>query len=711
MSAFMNQQIDTINTTTSQPRSRILDSADTGFAITYGELKKSHAEQLQREGTGDQQVRNRLTGINTWMRMLDVTDESTVGPEMAGEFDRELLRMHDYMSGQELSDRTKRDRIEFMLLWRRSYNEARLNDPLPSNFGAALSELMRRKRMDVFAVSRASGIHTDTLNSWIQGRYVPRVDVLTRIAQLERALGVPHEALLGRLGMRKHVWYARLRKEDRNTHRATSFGKQLSDHYKDRGKYIIAPTDRLQAQWKGLTRYMTSPNRPNVMARNVWRLRQRDNVGSKLGWAAAIDGLICPTADAWWNFLSCYLSWMIRPSQEDGGGISTDSVDTLAWAIDDVNVLGYALWRQRRSRNIAHNGIKVFLARITTLLRPEAGWLWRNPAIAATLPESVRSRLGIDMSSPEALSTSWRLACERTTAECDRHWKAVGPTTGNPVRQSRDAAERLAPILSTERPLEVLLRMTRDHENNPPPKSDKRDYPTWTRDTVLLRMMVSNPLRIGQMAMIRYRTDNTGNLYQNAQGEWWLRFNPEDFKNEKGAAHSHYNVRVHPSVAPWISRYLAEGRPYLKDAALCDYFFRPWDTGRARRDTDHLGMKKVLPEFLWDGGGMSIRIRELVLRHLPGVSPFSAHAFRHIVATDFLKRFPGAYLMVATLLHDKLATVIAEYSHVNSDDALKKLSGVIDDYFEAQLPIASPDAVQRQREASSLRPGPTSSAA
>ena len=50
---------------------------------------------------------------------------------------------------------------------------------------------------------------------------------------------------------------------------------------------------------------------------------------------------------------------------------------------------------------------------------------------------------------------------------------------------------------------------------------------------------------------------------------------------------------------------------------------------------------------------------------------FGPHAFRHIVASDYLKRYPGAYNLVAYLLNDSLATVIAEYGHISANDSLR----------------------------------------
>lgn len=67
---------------------------------------------------------------------------------------------------------------------------------------------------------------------------------------------------------------------------------------------------------------------------------------------------------------------------------------------------------------------------------------------------------------------------------------------------------------------------------------------------------------------------------------------------------------------------------------------------------------------------MSRRMRVLTRQYIPYTPGFCGHAVRHIIATDHLKRHPGDYPTVAKLLHDKLDTVLREYSHLTVDEGL-----------------------------------------
>jgi integrase len=51
---------------------------------------------------------------------------------------------------------------------------------------------------------------------------------------------------------------------------------------------------------------------------------------------------------------------------------------------------------------------------------------------------------------------------------------------------------------------------------------------------------------------------------------------------------------------------------------------------------------------------------------------FRTHAFRHIVATAWLKAYPRDYFRVATLLHDSLDVVIKTCGHITPDDGMSE---------------------------------------
>jgi integrase len=85
--------------------------------------------------------------------------------------------------------------------------------------------------------------------------------------------------------------------------------------------------------------------------------------------------------------------------------------------------------------------------------------------------------------------------------------------------------------------------------------------------------------------------------------------------------------------------------------------------------------------------GMSARIFTITRRYIPGCPGFSAHAFRHLVATDWLTHFPNDYVTVAQLLNDKLETVMAHYAHLRRDTSFQRYEEHLNAMHAPPVPI------------------------
>ncbi len=79
---------------------------------------------------------------------------------------------------------------------------------------------------------------------------------------------------------------------------------------------------------------------------------------------------------------------------------------------------------------------------------------------------------------------------------------------------------------------------------------------------------------------------------------------------------------------------------------------------------------------------ISNRIRGLTRMYIDGCPGFGSHAFRGIVARDYLKRHPGDYPNLAHLLHDKLATVLRDYADITVAEGLRGLHADVDSFFD-----------------------------
>ncbi len=647
------------------PSSTSASSANAVHRLThrYSNLRTHIRARLKDAQASAGAIQNHMTTLNAWLSILKLSDDSSIGEELGTGFDKSLTFFMDEMSIAKLSKRTIQDRSELMLRFRQQATSMFDIDTLPADFSAALTEAMRRRELTTGEVARASGISLITLRTWETGAHTPQGESLTAIAGLEDALGVPRGMLLSRLGMRAMTWHSSRSKRRELPVAQTKFGKRMSKLVASKLRYIAWPHGQLKNQWKSVVAYKTNAFRDGAVPGNTWRLKPTEQTGGQISNASVLDDQVCASADAAWGYIGSYLGWLSLPEPE-GGGIPSERVNTLAWLLRDDKILAYLAWRQRRA-GVVHRGLTQVLNYACMLLRPESGWLWINDSLIHTLEPAdnpIQARPDADLAERQRL---WRTECARVWAVFRDRAKKL--SAKGVMGRSRDSTESIAAILAESRPLRPVMEMIATLERSPPPPSAAANRATWLRDIVLLKMLVSNPLRAHHFSIMTYRRDNTGNLYRTSTGEWRLRYKAADFKNEKHAAHADYDAGVPGFLWKDIERYLEEGRPYLLEAAHCDYVMLRSRCGPNNPDAPGTPCRRGM----WFSGGIEVRIKELTLLLRPGYPAFRTHAFRHIVATDYLKRHPGAFLNVAHLLHDKLATVMADYGHLSVDDGLR----------------------------------------
>jgi len=655
-----------IKLTTENEKNLYAERALSAGSVTYRQLRDHGVAILTAAKRPPQVIANFVAALNLWIRTLRLQLDATVGEEFGVSFNREFLRFSDE-NAVRLAVRTQKDRQEQVFYWQRIYAALLNADSLPLIFSEAVGEAIKRAGITTKQVAREIGVSDTTLYEWASGTHLPK-RATEAVERLATVLGLPVDTFTKRLPPARRVRY--LRNRDVPIHEMTDFGKRLSRNRQKFGRYAIKRTARLEAQWKVLLALKTDPLRPFANKRNTWRLKPIERTGFSVKWMMLFDGQVCATSSAEWGFLASYLGFLTLP-KPDGIGIQVEAADTLAWLALPEYVEAYAKWMQRRA-GMLHNGVMTFLQKALSNVRPQTGFLWCRPEIRSSLPPEVLADLGVT-------AEAWKDHCAKTHKRLTAFSKKVKDSAT--VRRSRDPNERAGIILQDKYPLKVLVRMIHTLENSPPPPAHLRDYRTWLRDVLLLKMLVSNPLRVSQISVITYRPDNTGNLRRTASGGWRLCFLASDFKNEKGAAKTDYVADVPDSIAPWIARYLTEARPYAVDADRNTYVFLPFRL-TARKVDDVLRPEGLSGTGIWTGEGIADCVKRLTAIYIPETRGFGPQIFRHIIATDHLRRHPGDFLTVAKILHDELATVMKNYAHLTPDDGLRTLHREVDLAYE-----------------------------
>ncbi|EIN00394.1 hypothetical protein WQE_15226 [Paraburkholderia hospita] len=635
------------------------------FIVTYASLQGSVARKLAQEGRSHQQIANMKSALHAWTRILKIGDTAAVGKELSDDFLSQFRYFQDEYATQA-SPRTCKDRAEQILLWKRHYEDCLLVDNLPASFTAALMQAVTQSGLTKAEICRRSGVPKAALENWLNGDVLLPPASVARIPPLEDALGLPHGTLSKRLPATTRARYER--SKGALPPQPTAFAQRLMENRKRNPIPSLPPTERFRAQWIDLIRFKADITRPEADMRNTWRMKSPAAVGHHVVWTMLCDGQVCATASVHYGFISRYLGFLAAPAPL-GRGKPHASCDTLGWLASVPNVTAYTQLMRRRAGNITHHGVLTFIASVRSHLRPVTGFVWNRSELCYELASAGEPFARVLAERDwEAMEAGWREHCEKSYKALVELEKTYLRTTN--VVHSRDPAEPLSAILSEPSPLKVLVQLIARLEADEPPMAHHRSYVAWIRDVCLLKMLVSNPLRVSQLCLMSFRGSKP-NLYCNAEGEWRLRFEPSDFKNEKGAARERYDSSVEPSCFVWIRRYLAEARPYMCGAET-DRFFLPAASG-PRRGNGALKEQGIEAAIPWTGDGMTKRLKVVTTRYLPGTPGFGGHAFRHIIATDHLKRHPRDYLTVAHLLHDTLATVMDDYAHLEVDDGLRTL--------------------------------------
>lgn len=641
------------------------DQVTHGIQPRYMQLKAVGTEEFKLAGRDDLVIRNRISALSTFMTFMRRTDQDVVGHEFGIDFEFELTRWCDDMRARGNAARTLEDRCGFLEMWREIATRLTQTDTLSEGFAEALKEAIERKGLNYKSLAKVTGIGYQAISDWASGRRRPTRDVASQIEKLERGLQLPAETLSKRLGFvieRYRVSQAAKKQKDV----LTTYGLRLRSQYHSsvRLNYLRAPHENVRKEWHLLIAHKVNEFRNRASTRDTWRVKTEGKTGKKGKWSSVYLGGRVAAADAAWGFLSRYLSWLCLPEEHGGAGIPVERISTLVWVLRQDLLQRCLQWMRMRSGGKLHLGQVQLLNYACMLLRPNTGWIWLNPQIARAFAAG-DSPVNVDLgnNSPAEFQEHWQKECAKVWATYKS--KADMVKGSRNLEKGRQPCEPIQDILASKTPLAEVMKMLATLKRNPPPATCFKTKAVWYRDVLILSFLTANPLRAQHFSTMTYRPDSTGNLYKSG-ANWHYRASSEDFKNSPGD----YDVELPKYVGIAIEDYLRDGRPYLYRAAESECVFMPALCG-PQTSTDATGTELPTRPVMWTTEAIGIRVRLITKGLRNGLPGFGPHAFRHIVATDYLKRNPGAYKLVAHLLNDSLATVIREYGHVSPQDGLE----------------------------------------
>lgn len=603
--------------------------------ITYAELCNALKNHLGIDGgeearTGSlQSYRNHVSTLNSFLASVGKVLDSRVGVELGSNFESALKHYIDII---QVSDRTKRDRRNHLRLICRLHvelaNRDKKQDQAITSLSLELRSAIARTGMAPKTLAKHVCVSPSALQRWLKGA-LPNKRGIPTLRRLEKALELPRDHLVNLL--KDNTASARvtpvtipyrerlkLRTLDRYILPEAAFTPEFTDEWHALFDYKTCVLPVLERQDRGKWRCI-----PKNAAKHLSPLVQRGNTVSPT--AALLLGKIR-------GFFGVILT--LPPSK---GGVLSESEkptpQTLAWLAFPGALNTYLEFMTQRSDGLIHQGQQVFCRFVAALLRPATGYLWQSHQLASHLPENQRP------ATPDA----WRQMCE------EGH-KMMGAWIRQATGVSRDPVLPISGLLELEQPLKPIMTaisLIEQAAAEAPPGSMTEAL--LRRDALLLAMLLANPLRLRTMTSMTWSADGTGTLHGSAKTGWRLRLQDFHSKNGKGV----YDVRIATFVKPRLEAYLEEYRDTILGDKESPYLFV------SSRSTE-----------MWEG--MGSHVRKLTRRYIEGSPGFGAHAFRHLVATDWLARNPNDYLTVAELLNDKIETVIKNYAHLKRDTSFMR---------------------------------------
>jgi integrase len=535
-----------------------------------------------------------------------------------------------------------------------------------------------------FAV--AAGVDPGVFRTWHKGEYnpSPRPKTTEALKKIEGYCGLEEGTLTSLI--RTHQVSAG--PDDRPR---TAFARrQMTAFYEKYKLYDFPP--RLKAEWDEFYALMTPALEPDGPLRRNGHWFVDPETGN------------CPTAGKNMNTLAGFFGYLTLPTEGrsflipekkkgkkkkkegegekpppkytvvKGEGFSQDSL-TLALVTDVPLVKRYLEFVKRRAGGVYNTETEHIINLCCMLLREETGFVRQHVDYCARLqtPAQIGEWNGICADAHERLRSQLRLL------------KKNGQ-----IVQSRDVDEPIDFILNDPHPLRYLYKLAALMEADmPTPSATGVDRAITYRDMFLVRFLTANPLRISHFSEMTWRADNTGNLYQERDGSWWLRFPKDAFKNrttlKKDRFTKNYRAPLPRSLYGYVQEYLSTHRSLLLGAEECDYVFRPSPRGGVAKHKS--GVAKPML-----AGSLSSILHKKARLYLR-CAGFGAHAYRHIIATDYLLNHPSGIMVAASILHDTPEMVLKHYGHLQKSDFFRYWVAYHEKQFEAARREATGQAV------------------
>lgn len=582
------------------------------------------SDRLRGSAPLTQALKNRLSALNQLMRLNGSAPSDCVYVDLVTKLSQTLNNIAADPALSETRRRDLRSHARWLSQQLAAQSPKRVSHPAPrpeSKFTRALNDAFQASGLTKSQVAERAQLSLVTFSDWLRGRQ-PRAETIGRIALVESGLGISPGSLSRHVRIPGHMdgldpCYA-YRKQVR---------ERQQSHYRARCENL---SPQLVSEWKDFLRTRTrGPIHPSL-PRSGWSVKASDKTRVKANVLNSLDGEVSPAADVISRHLLGMIGWLCLPQAAGGRGYAVQDIKTLAWLCVPQVVDGYLIFISERAGKVNNSPVN-FAGFVASLCALEYGYFRLHPELLSQLPPSLFPPYSAPEKLIEAtltLAQGWRVRYEGRSRDPKLALRSFTDPDGNilkPLWRGVQSLDEAATRLPTYSPLRATKK----------------------RDALLIALLLSVPLRAETWATIQIGSFQDDVLYPGPEG---YRLRVTNVKNRRVQDGQNIDVRLPEFLAERIDEYLTYHRNTL---------IRNGKTSR------FLFVNQKNPEMPW--ATINSHVINVTRRHVPSCPGIGTHAFRHSVATEYLRRHRGEHATVARLLMVDLQTVLMHYDQ-NPDD-------------------------------------------
>jgi integrase/transcriptional regulator with XRE-family HTH domain len=582
------------------------------------------SDRLRGSAPLTQALKNRLSALKQVMRLNRRAPSDCAYADLVTNLNRTL---NEIAANASLSDTRRRDlRSHARWLSQQLTGESpkRANYPAPrpeSKFTSVLIEAFEASELKKSQVAASAGLSPATFGDWLRGRQ-PRAETISKIALVESTLGIA----AGSLSRHVRLWEQGVVLDPCSAYRRRVCERQQA-RYRGRCEDL---SPEFVDEWKAFLRARTGGPIHSSLPRSGWSLKPQDKTRVTANVLNSLDGKVSPAADVISRHVLGLIGWLCLPEASGGRGYAVEDIRTIAWLCIPGVINGYLEFIRGRADKV-NNAPVTFAGFIGSLCAREYGYFRLHPELLTQLPTTLYPL----HSSPEELiqatlelAQGWRARYEGRSRDPKLALRSFTDPDGNILKPLWRGVKSLDEA-ATRLPAHSSLRASRK------------------RDALLLALLLSVPLRAETLATIQVGGFSNDVLYRGPEG---YRLRVTNVKNRRTKDGQSIDVRLPAFLEERIDEYLEKYREILiRNGASSSFLF----------------VNQKNPEMPW--ARINNQVISITRAHVPSCPGVGTHAFRHCVATEYLRRHRGEHATVARLLMVDLQTVLTHYDQ-NPDD-------------------------------------------